>query len=362
MRHSLDYVDPRTKFEKTYRGAGLTFGLLVGLNSVLLLVIANFSDDVYGTYAGERMFMNGFGVALAGFTVGITIALFNKQRWAAYLAFIITALLLVAAVLAQVVDIFPGGDGPSGGGVIGIVLVALATIVQFNAVRIPRPYQLAPSPRRLAEGYPLLQPYSATPAGDRSAAPPGMPVKYPLGNSGIAMLAVCGLTVLAGIGMSVYGIALVLNPEVAEWVVVRDEVIGVQLEMPGQPQDVLETPDLTMSYIRTQEYAAEFCTVSITCVELHEGFGFREQDVARSLTTGVDYSKATVLSRERIQSNGIEMHALILHRVDGWHEYKWVFHTTSHCVTVIVTKPQGRDFPSVDRVLESIRYTVQPPD
>lgn len=190
----------------------------------------------------------------------------------------------------------------------------------------------------------------------------GAPVRYPLGTGGIVMFAVCGLAVLGGIGMSVYGIAQLLNPEVVEWVVVRDDVVGVELEMPGQPQDVPETPDLTTRYIRTQEYAADFCTVSITCVELHEGFGFREQDVARSISTGVDYSKASVVSRERILSNGIQMHALILHRVDGWLEYKWVFHTTTSCVTVIVTKPEGHDFPSVDRVLESIRYTDQPPE
>lgn len=368
--------EERKKFEKTFREAGLGFAILFGLNTLALLAMGVLARG-NGVFGASPLYFNGTIAVLAGITVGVSLGLFRRQRWAAYTGLVLCIVVPVGSVLIQAanraVSETTAGSGPPTGGIgCGLVLFAMVGIMQYRAARIRRPSAAQIAAPEYQGPASLLRPYSS--AAKFAQAPAAtafpstaqhqptslpqvaQPVQYPLGKFAAAVLVVCALAILGGAATAGYGLLATPSVEESQWVVVHDSTLGVEVEMPGQPKTDSETPQQGQLYLTTRSLDLGYFYVSMSCVQLQDGWEYTEAEFFDQIRNGADPKVLTFVSDRRLQANGISMYESTFRSKHGFLVTKRGFFARRHSVTVTVAE-EDSDGEVSSRVLNSLRYS-----
>jgi len=346
MQPTRTYHDDARKFQKAYRDAALAFGIILGLNTVVMLGLGVIQLRAPMAEFGPPGVLLGMGAALAGVTIGITAAIARRQRWGAIVGMVVMVIVALGAVVNWVSEAAESGKGPPSP-VCGIIFFAIAFVLLARAIGArdlsqswaPQPY---PSPEASA-----YNPYGL------SAPPPATP--RTLGTVGAALLIVGGLLVVGGAGAAVASFVAETTVSEGAWQTVRDPELGVTVEMPGEPvrkqlPSSAEAPYEVSYTLDRHQYMVE-----MSCTRLAPDWFFEEAEFRNQLETQYDSQYVSSRSGSTVNVNGISIYRVTFQLTDGSRAVVQGFFDGRDAVIISVSETEAVDGAVSRRVLDSIR-------
>lgn len=346
MQPTRTYHDDARKFQKAYRDAALAFGIILGLNTVVMLGIGVIQLRSPNPEFGPPGVLLGMGAILAGITIGITAAIARRQRWGAIVGVVLMALVALGAVVNWMSEAAESGKGPPSP-VCGIVFFAIAFVALARAISAkdlsqswaPQPY---PSPEASA-----FNPYGV------SAPAPATP--RTLGAVGAAMLIIGGLLVIGGAGAAVASFVAETTVSESAWQTVRDPELRVTVEMPGEPVRKQLPSSAEAPYEAGYTLDRHQYMVEMSCTRLAPDWFFEEAEFRNQLETQYDAQYVSSKSGSDVNVNGIRMYRVTFQLTDGSRAVVQGFFDGRDAVIVSVSETEAVDGAVSERVMNSLR-------
>jgi hypothetical protein len=350
MQPTRTYHDDARKFQKAYQQAALAFGIILGLNTVVMLGIGMIQLRSPNPEFGPPGVLLGMGAILAGVTIGITAAIARRQRWGAIVGVVVMALIALGAVFNWVSQAAESGKGPPTP-VCGVIFFAVAFVALAKAIAARDVSQSwAPQPYASPEAS-AYNPYGV------SAPPPATP--RTLGTVGAALLIVGGLLVIGGAGAAVASFVAETTVSESAWQTVRDAELGVTIEMPGEPLRKQSPSSEEAPYEVTYTLDRHQYLVELSCTRLGVDWFFEEAEFHQQLEQQFDAQYVSSKSGSIVNVNGISMYRVTFQLKDGNRAVVQGFCDGRDAVIVSVSETEAVDSAVSKRVLDSVRRDNQ---
>ena len=347
MYQTQSHHDMARKFDKAYRTAAVAFGIILGLNTLVLLVIGIMQARTESPEFGPPGVVLGLGAIFAGVTIAITGAIARRQRWGAIVGLIVLILTMLAAIANSVME--AGESGKSANPVCGVIFFVLAIIALVKAIGAPAPpaqQEAPPEPYAQQNGY---NPYGTTPL-----VPTTPPSPRNLGTSGLIALIIGGLLVIGGGGAAAVSFVSETTVQEEAWQTVRDEQLGISIDMPGEPT---RTPSYgeDVSYEMTYVFERHQYSVTMSCARLGFDWYYEEPAFIEDLQNQVEPSFVKSTTVSEVTVNGIQMHRVRYELVEDGVAYSQGYISGQEAVIVTVIETAAVDGAVADRVINSMQ-------
>lgn len=346
MHPTRTFHDDARKFQKAYRDAALAFGIILGLNTVVMLGIGVIQLRTPTPEYGPPGMLLGMGAALAGVTIGITAAIARRQRWGAIVGLVLIILVALGAIANWAIEMSESGKGPPNPvcGIVFFVIAFAALARAIGAKDLSRVWAPQPYPPPEASAY---NPYGV------SAPAPAPP--RTLGSFGAAMLIVGGLLLIGGAGAAVASFVAETTVSESAWQTVRDAELGVTVEMPGEPVRTQLPSSAEAPYEVSYTLDRHQYMVEMSCTRLAPDWFFEEVEFRNQLESQYDAQYVSSKSGSNVNVNGISMYRVTFQLKDGSRAVVQGFFNGRDAVIISVSETEAVDGAVSERVLNSLR-------